>query len=686
MVGVCLGWGVLIPRQLPAQDTPAEYPLIPAPRELQSHPATSLARGVRILAASGDSIASQELHRALDARHVPVRSSPSAGVQIELLHLAGARAVAALRAAQLTFDPAMRDEGYVVVTTPSTIQVIAATDAGIFYGVQTVIQLLDGQGATATVRGAVIRDWPAMRYRGVHDDLSRGPLPTLAFQKAQIRTFAAYKLNVYSPYYEHTLAYSRHPLIGQPGGTMSLEDIRQLVAYAHAYHITVIPEQEAFGHLHQVLKAELYSPLAETPHGDVLAPGQPGSLALVRDLVQELGSLFPGPFVHLGADETFELGRGQTAAAVRADGVGAVYVDFLARLDTVVEQAGKRMLFWGDIVTQSPELIPRLPRTVIPVVWAYHVAPRFDAQIRPFRDVGLETWVAPGVSNWMRVYPNFSWALPNIQGLVRDGQRLGATGMLNTTWDDDGDALFNQTWYGILFGAAASWQSGESSIEDFQRHYGASFFGDTTGALDAAERQLMAAHQLVQQAGLRDASTDLFWLDPWSPRGQQLAQQMRPIASHLRVLAESAIVNARRGRVHAQRHQDAIDALEFGARRIDALGMKFQVADAVVRLYGRAVHSTDSADVRSAALDDALTQVADVLEAYALLRDEFARLWLRENRPYWMRNVLLRYDRAMQLWSARESRLSDARGQGQYADPVPSSEAMGIPAALPGLP
>ena len=48
-----------------------------------------------------------------------------------------------------------------------------------------------------------------MRYRGFHDDLSRGPVPTLEFQKKELRTFAAYKINVYSPYFEHTLDVQR---------------------------------------------------------------------------------------------------------------------------------------------------------------------------------------------------------------------------------------------------------------------------------------------------------------------------------------------------------------------------------------------------------------------------------------------------------------------------------------------
>ncbi|MGC8000867.1 family 20 glycosylhydrolase, partial [Salmonella enterica] len=84
-----------------------------------------------------------------------------------------------------------------------------------------------------------------------------------------------------------------------------------------------------FGHLHHALKHELYAPLAETAHGHVLAPGQPGSLEFVRAVFAEIDSLFPSPLVHLGADETFELGKGQTRPRVDSVGIGPVYVEYL---------------------------------------------------------------------------------------------------------------------------------------------------------------------------------------------------------------------------------------------------------------------------------------------------------------------------------------------------------------------
>ncbi len=293
---------------------------------------------------------------------------------------------------------------------------------------------------------------------------TRGPIPTLAYQKAQIRRFAAHKINVYSPYYEHSLAYAANPLIAPPRGAMTRDDVRELIAYAAKYHIDVIPEQEAFGHLHHVLKYEIYSDLAETPHSHVLAPGKPGSMALITSWFAEIDSLFTARFVHIGADETVELGRGQTRDRVKAEGLGRVYLQFVRDINTALKPSGKRLMFWADIAMESPQLVGILPKEMVAVCWDYWSFNGFDRCLKPFADVGMETWVAPGVNNWNRVYPYNAVALRNIQAFVRDGQKLGATGVLNTNWDDDGDALFEQLWAGVLFGAAAGWQAGESSI------------------------------------------------------------------------------------------------------------------------------------------------------------------------------------------------------------------------------
>jgi len=81
------------------------------------------------------------------------------------------------------------------------------------------------------------------------------------------------------------------------------------------------------------------------------------------------------------------------------------------------------------------------------------------------------------VANWNRLYPNNNQALGNIRAFMRDGQALGSTGVINTVWNDDGEGIFDENWFGVLFGAAAGWQRGKLRGA-FTDSYGLAFHRD----------------------------------------------------------------------------------------------------------------------------------------------------------------------------------------------------------------
>src|SRR5271170_5073404 len=685
--------------------------LIPIPREIRATADEALPHGVRIVCAAPcaaeDQFAADDLAEMLQGRGIPAASAT--GVQIELLRLAAHP--------DARFTEEMKAEGYMIATGTGGLTVIGDSAAGVFYGAQTVKELIEGDGARAVLHGANVRDWPAMKYRGLDDDLSRGPVTTLEFQKHLIRTLAAYKVNLYSPYFEHTQQYASNPLMAPPGGSVTAEEARELVAYAKLYHITIVPEQEAFGHLHHNLTWEQYQTLAETPHGAVLAPGQPGSVELIKQMFTELASIYPGPFLHLGADETVDLGLGQTKADVDTRGLAPVYLDFLQKIATALKPLNRRLLFWGDIAQDSPDLLKDLPQSfkdsTIAVAWVYNVEPKYDKYLTPFTKAGFETWVAPSVVNYRRVFPDNNNALPNIQRFTADGQRLGSTGQLNTIWNDDGEGLFNQDWYGILFGAAAAWQNGESSIPAFQDSYAQVFHGDATGYLNEAQKEMMLAHNVLKdQAKVGDGTNNIFWLDPMSKDGLRVGAQVLPYVHDLRLHAERALTLIAQARAAAPgappvmkgpatydpaqaypstpttlRETDAIDALELGARRMDFIGLKFQLAQEIAEGYQRAYAMQNTKDHKqrqqvSAELSDINGmngRIQDCIDAYSLLRDLFEQAWYRSNRTYGLRPVLEHYDYTISVWEARSDRLHSAQRQWGDSHSLPPAADLGLP-------
>lgn len=615
----------------------------------------------------------------------------------------------------------MRPEGYTIAAAPGVLTLTGATGSGVFYAAQTVKQMIErGANGSFVLHAADIHDWPAMQYRGLSDDLSRGPVDTLEFQKKLVRTLAAYKANLYSPYFENTQQYASNPLPAPPGGSLSADDARELVAYAAKYHVMVVPDQEAFGHLRHMLVYEQYQQLAETPHGAVLAPGQAGSLQVINQMFTELAALYPSPFLHIGADETFDLGVGKTKPAVDQQGLGPVYLSFMQQIDNTLRPLNRRLLFWADIAERSPDLLKGMPeefkKNTIAISWHYSPSDSgFTKYLNYFKSAGFETWVSPGINNWSRVYPNYNMGLENIKQFTRDGQQMGATGQLNTLWYDDGEALASNNWYGILFGCAAAWQQGESSIPQFEANFGPAFHGDATGKLEMAQQELMAAHDLLRfTAKVGDGSDGLFWLDPWSKDGQQYAEKIRPHTHELRMHAEHALQLIAEARaaypapanpvVYSMTNQlpsnpttlretNAIDALELGARRFDFIGEKFQLADEMAAGYARAQADAASSDRKQRTevgrelsdISGVNGRIQDIKDGYSLIRDLYAQLWLRTNRPYALRPVLAHYDYAIDTWLARMDKVRSAQRQWADAHTLPNAADLEIPPA-PAMP
>jgi hypothetical protein len=666
--------------------------LLPAPREAHLGQSTELPDKI-LVAVPGhdaeDEFAARDLEDAL--KRIAPADDQSRTAQppyrITLLRNGSDVAKAGLAGNSLAFDPAMEPEGYVLVVGPREAAVVGATGSGVFYGVQTLKQLLPLPGAPRVLPTGTVRDWPAMQYRGISDDLSRGPFPTLDFQKHQIRVLASFKINIYSPYFEHTLLYPDRPLAAPAGGSLTPAQAAELVAYARQYHVTIVPDQESFGHLHHVLKWELYQDQAETPHGYMLAPGQAGTLPVIKDWFADVAQEFPSPFIHIGADETFDLGLGRTHDAVAQQGYGPVYVAFVKQIHDALAPLNRRLLFWGDIGDANPDAVAGLPKDMIAVPWDYSDQTGFDKLIAPFAKNGIETWVAPGDSNWNEVYPQDKTALWNIQGFIAAGQSLGSTGALTSVWNDDGEGLFNMDWYGVLFGAAAAWQSGQSSIADFQDAYGAAFHRDSSGKIDSAEKELMAAQGDLEDAKTGLTSDALFWLDPWSAEGQTVAPKLLPVAHDLRLHAEQAIVLLAEVRHDNPRlsEPDALTAMDLGARRLDLIGLKFQLAQEIPTAYAQAMAQQHD-KTQSSATNTLLSEISgangrcqDLRDAYSALKSEYSQVWLAENRPYWLNNVTVRYDMEIERWQQRGDQFAAAIYGWRNGQDLPAAAALRIP-------
>jgi len=539
------------------------------------------------------------------------------------------------------------DQGYLLFSDNSHLIVAANTGQGLFYGVQTLRQLLRAEGRSLVCPAVAIRDWPSMEWRGVQDDISRGPIPTEDYMKQQIRTLAAYKVNLFGLYMEHVFDFVSQPLVAPKEAALTPQEINALVDYGRKLYVTILPEQQAFGHLHHMLKYEIYSEVAERPHGHVLTPTKEQSYDIIKAMYADLVPLFPGPFLHVGGDETIELGHGQTAARVGEVGLGRVYLEHMQKVFGILQPYHKQLMFWGDIAVKYPQLLGILPKDMIAVAWEYDAKPSFDSIIKPYRDAGLRVVVAPGAQTWNQLWPNLDVSYVNIRNFVRDGQRLGAMGTLNTTWNDDGESIYGMAWPTLIFGAAAGWQAGESNIDQFKNAYDWAFYRNGGATFRDALENLDRGHQALAKIKVETATDDLFWIDPFTPEGAKMMQKIATAAPEMRLGAEHALESLYRSGDDAHAHRDTVADMTLAAWRWDALGMKAQFTQEINKFYWDAFQNQTDADRVVNDLEEITAinaRLEDLRDATTRVSHMFREAYLREYGPYWLDNVLVRYD------------------------------------------
>ncbi len=685
--------------------------VIPQPRELEAKAAPfKVASNLQIVlaarAAKDDRWAAQKLAEELKTatgRRFPIGGAAqrAAGSPVILLGRIDQPAVVrALKKANVSVD-GIGSQGYAIDVGPREIVVGGKDAAGLFYGIQTLRQLVVGSGADTRVLGVQVRDWPALATRGTQVDLARGPVPKLEYLERIVRTIAEFKMNALFMYIEDSFRVEGEPLIGVLSDTLTRADWKALVAYAAPYHVEIIPAVEACGHLHKILRFEAYSGLAERPHGHVLAPDDPEAFSFLDRFFGQLTPVFPSPYVHIGCDETVELGLGRSAEVVQKQGYGGVYVDNLIRVHDLVRRYNKQVMFWGDIAVEHPEMIPRLPKDLIVASWEYGYYPSYDKWLNPFKGTGMKIFVCPWVGNTSVIVPDYEEAAANIEGFLTAGKNAGAIGTDVTVWNDDGESLFGPNWWSIVYGAACAWEPGRTEVAEFNQKFDWAFFRNTDHRLTEAIMKLGHVNEMMRAGGpvekfdgrFGGTSDALFWLDPFTPFGQRFVERALPVAHDVRLAAENAYAVFEGDAARAARNADVLEDLKLAAMKIDALGMRIQYDREISDRYEDALARMAANDRRSAGgdysdIDSTNGRLQDLRDYTTRIRELYKERWLAENFPTWLPNMLQLYDRNSQMWQDLIVKFRQVRANIGPGRTPPTPESLGLlpPAAAPSSP
>jgi hypothetical protein len=569
---------------------------------------------------------SDELQTEFDFRHALAKTAK--GKTILIGQFSGNKVLqGALKSAGMSMPSELGNEGYVLHISSSQIIIGANSGAGVFYGVQTLKQLIRSNRSGNSIPCLTITDWPALRFRGWMDDISRGPIPTVFFLKEVIKKMAEYKQNFFTLYTEHVFRLKSHPEIA-PADGITPDEIVELAAFARKYHIELVGNTQSFGHMEHMLRSPFYNTIKENP--SVVTPAVEETYRFLKEAYDEIVPAYQSTMFHINCDEVYGLGRGPSKRMVDSMGGPGVYAYHINRINDLIKPYGKRILMWGDIAAQNPDIIPKLPKDLIVISWGYDAAESFEDAILPFKKTGFDFMVAPGVSCWNEVWPNMTTAVVNISNYVRDRAKLGAMGMMNTAWDDDGENFFTYNWHGLLWGAECSWHpalplAGEDARKDrelrvtsFNHAFDGLFFG-TQGVADAFF-QFDSIRDYPVQGIVRDYGV---WSSMFDADAETTSEQARAVN-------ESVVRDATRllGRLTAlrdkvTRNAQVLDFARFAAKRVHFTGEKNLARIALAQ----AMRSGDGETIApiKAELDRLLTELH-------ALKSEYVGLWRRENR------------------------------------------------------
>jgi hypothetical protein len=543
-------------------------------------------------------------------------------------------------------------QGYQLIIDRAATRIVAHDPAGVFYATQTLAQLRRTCGRT--IPCLRITDWPDFSVRGVMLDISRDKVPTMATLFSLVDRLAEWKFNQLQLYMEHTFAYRNHPVVWANASPMTGEEIQSLDRYCKDRFIELVPNQNSFGHMERWLKHPEYRHLAEAPEGSdmpsgvrwngpfSLCPTDHGSIELLAGLYDELLPNFSSRLFNVGCDETFDIGQGRSREIVAQRGKGRVYLDFLTAVDRLVSDRGRRMMFWGDIILDSPELIDSLPRDAIAMQWGYEADHPFERDSERFARSGRAFYVCPGTSSWCSIAGRTDNAIANCRAAAEAGLRHGASGYLVTDWGDYGHLQYLPVSYaGFAAGAAASWCL-EAGLGGRDIRGNASVFPAAELSAHAFEDSAEASAGALGRAACELGNIYLH-------TGKLITNG----SSLFRILVPSA---ARKDPMEGMT-RDGLDAAEEAIERaiIDRARWRPRAVDGetVVAEFINAANMLRHACRRGRwKLDKRAHRTDDLIDELAAIIAEHRRLWLVRNRPGGLEDSARRLEETMGDYSS----------------------------------
>lgn len=393
-------------------------------------------------------------------------------------------------------------EGYILVIKDKMITITASGEAGLFYGCQTLQQLLeDSHDQQIDIPPCKITDYPGIPYRAIHLDI-RFHLDAGNFYYQVIDRLAKIKVNAIIVELEDKLRYKKAPLVGA-ANAISIEEFASISRYAHERNIDISPLVQGLGHAGHILKHDQYKNLRDDPNSDWAFDAlNPGTYDLQFALYEDAMKATPyGKYLHVGGDEVYNLGQSELA---KKSGMKPVELQlyWLNKVSEFVNKSGRIPICWDDMFFNLAGLfgtmrnnsagltdeqiekvwkenrykmdnyVDKFPKECIYMRWTYWNTKVLGNQkaIDWLISQNLKVMGATGAQDMSPMLPRNNSIFKPVKDFCEIATEKKLDGILCTMWDDSSYS-FDTFWRGIFNFASMSWNYEDIKPDDYNTKF-----------------------------------------------------------------------------------------------------------------------------------------------------------------------------------------------------------------------
>lgn len=422
-------------------------------------------------------------------------------------------------------NDALKDQAYRLKLEADEIYIDANAPAGLFYGIQTLLQLIRKEKGKAILPEGEISDWPDLELRIIFRDCSHH-LERMEEFKRVIQQAAFFKINAIALKLEGHFQYESAKPIIEPYAFTPAE-YQELTDYAGDHFIQLIPYLDAPAHVSFILKHPEYAGLRALPNSNYeMSVVNPGTYELISNMFSDLiDSNKGGKYILLSTDEPYYVGKteGDKDAARALGGNGKLLADFITKISDKLHENGRTVIFWGEFPMTIHD-ISALPSHLINGEYNKKWAPAFKQQ-------GIRQLIYTSTQGEEPLFPNYyrlsesetgtsndepqQQEIPKgrVEGLLDEiytdvaGGKNDIMGVIVAAWSDAG--LNPETfWLGYVTGSATGWNTKPHTARELTDRFFNSFYEPGTHKMDCVYKLLS-----------RQAE---FWTTSWDREPSQL--------------------------------------------------------------------------------------------------------------------------------------------------------------------